>query len=97
MILLVITMFFSGGLVPYYLLVLSLGLVDTIWALVLPNAIVAWNVIIFRTFFRTVPGALRESAHIDRSWTLTFRGCPICSGSATAGVVVGRSTVHKPS
>ncbi len=65
MILLVITMFFSGGLVPYYLLVLSLGLVDTIWALVLPNAIVAWNVIIFRTFFRTVPAALRESAHID--------------------------------
>ena len=64
-ILLVITIFFSGGLVPYYLLVLSLGLVDTIWALVLPNAIVAWNVIIFRTFFRTVPGALRESAHID--------------------------------
>lgn len=65
MILLVITMFFSGGLVPYYLLVLALGLVDTIWALVLPNAIAAWNVIIFRTFFRTVPGALRESAHID--------------------------------
>ena len=65
MILLVITMFFSGGLVPYYLLVLFLGLVDTTWALVLPNAIVAWNVIIFRTFFRTVPGALRESAHID--------------------------------
>ena len=65
MILLVVTMFFSGGLVPYYLLVLFLGLVDTTWALVLPNAIVAWNVIIFRTFFRTVPGALRESAHID--------------------------------
>ena len=65
MILLVITLFFSGGLVPYYLLVLWLGLVDTIWALVLPNAIVAWNVIIFRTFFRTVPDALRESAHID--------------------------------
>ena len=65
MVLLVITMFFSGGLVPYYLLVLSLGLVDTLWALVLPNAIVAWNVIIFRTFFGTVPTALRESAHID--------------------------------
>ena len=65
MVLLVITIFFSGGLVPYYLLVLWLGLVDTIWALVLPNAIVAWNVIIFRTFFRTVPDALRESAHID--------------------------------
>ena len=65
MVLLVLTMFFSGGLVPYYLLVLSLGLVDTMWALVLPNAIVAWNVIIFRTFFRTVPGSLRESAHID--------------------------------
>ncbi len=65
MFLLVATLFFSGGLVPYYLVVLRLGLVDTIWALVLPNAIAAWNVIIFRTFFRTVPAALQESAHVD--------------------------------
>ena len=71
MILLVITMFFSGGLVPYYLLVLSMGLVDTIWALVLPNAILAWNVIIFRTFFGTVLarcGNLPTSTAPATSW-----------------------------
>ena len=48
---LAITMFFSGGLVPFYLVVLTLGLMDTMWALILPGAIAAWNVFIFRTFF----------------------------------------------
>jgi len=64
-ILLTITMFFSGGLIPYYLVVLALGLVDTIWALILPGAITAWNVIIFRTFFQTIPDALKDAAHMD--------------------------------
>lgn len=64
-ILLTITMFLSGGLVPFYLVVLKLGLVDTIWALILPPAIIAWYVILFRTFFSTIPGSLRESAHMD--------------------------------
>ena len=64
-VLLSITIFFSGGLVPYYLAVLRLGLVDTMWALVLPGAITAWNVFIFRTFFMAIPDALRESAYID--------------------------------
>ncbi len=64
-ILLTITMFFSGGLIPYYLVVLALGLVDTIWALILPGAIAAWNVIIFRTFFQTIPDALKDAAHMD--------------------------------
>ncbi|MAG13714.1 MAG: sugar ABC transporter permease [Spirochaetales bacterium] len=64
-ILLTITIFFSGGLVPFYLAVLRMGLVDTMWALVLPGAITAWNVFIFRTFFMAIPDALRESAYID--------------------------------
>jgi putative aldouronate transport system permease protein len=64
-VLLSITMFFSGGLVPLYVTVLRLGLVDTIWALILPNAVAAWNVIIFRTFFHTIPDSLRESAQAD--------------------------------
>ena len=74
-ILLTITMFFSGGLIPYYLVVLALGLVDTIWALILPGAIAAWNVIIFRTFFQTIPDALKESAHMDGAghFTVLFR------------------------
>ena len=64
-ILLIVSLFFSGGLVPFYLVVLRLRLVDTMWALVLPNAISAFNVMIFRTFFANIPESLRESASID--------------------------------
>jgi putative aldouronate transport system permease protein len=74
-ILLTITMFFSGGLVPLYITVLRLGLVDTIWALILPNAVAAWNVVVFRTFFHTIPDSLRESAQADGAghFTVLFR------------------------
>lgn len=64
-ILLTITYFFSGGLIPYYLLISKLGIINTIWAMILPGSISAWNVIIFRTFFKEIPKSLRESAHID--------------------------------
>jgi putative aldouronate transport system permease protein len=64
-ILLTITMFFGGGLIPYYLVVLKLGLINTLWALILPGAISAWNVFIFRTFFSSIPDSLRESAWMD--------------------------------
>ncbi|MFK7695236.1 carbohydrate ABC transporter permease [Paenibacillus sp. HJGM_3] len=62
----VFTMFFGGGLIPTYLLVSSLGLVNTVWALLLPNAVGVWNLIICRTFFQTgFPKELQESAQID--------------------------------
>lgn len=62
----VITMFFEGGLIPTYLVVKSLGLIDTIWALVLPNAAAIWNIVIARVFFQsTIPKELEESAKID--------------------------------
>ena len=64
-IILLVTMFFSGGLIPYYLVVRKLGLVDTVWAMILPNAVAAWNVAIFRTFFRSIPVSMAESAFID--------------------------------
>ncbi len=64
-IILAVTMFFGGGLIPFYLVVLRLRLIDTMWALVIPPAVQAWNVFIFRTFFATIPDSLRESAHID--------------------------------
>lgn len=60
-----ITMIFNGGMIPTYLLVTSLGLQDTIWALVLPNAMSVYNMIILRTFFRSLPEELEESARID--------------------------------
>ena len=66
-ILIVITMFFSGGLIPSYLLIQKLNLINTIWALVLPGAISAWNMIIVRTFFQGLPSELFESARIDGS------------------------------
>ena len=62
---LIITMFISGGLIPFYLTVLSYGLEDTIWALVIPGSVSAWYVIIFRTFFHGLSPSVREAAYID--------------------------------
>lgn len=62
----VFTMFFSGGLIPTYLLVKSLGMVNTMWALIIPNAVAVWNIIIMRTFFQqSIPGEIQESAQMD--------------------------------
>ncbi|MNC15920.1 Inner membrane ABC transporter permease protein YcjP [compost metagenome] len=61
----VFTMLFSGGLIPTYILVTSLGLKDTIWALVLPGAFGAYNLILIMNFFKTIPKALEEAAFID--------------------------------
>ncbi len=71
----VFTMMFRGGLIPLYLQVRSLGLLDTRWALILPSAISAWNLIIMRTYFLTIPDSLEESARIDgaNDWTILFR------------------------
>lgn len=65
MMLIVFTMFFSGGLVPTYLLIRGLGMLNSIWAMVIPGAIAAWNMIILRTFFQSIPADLEESAFLD--------------------------------
>jgi len=60
------TMFFHGGLIPTFLLVRSLGLYNTFWVMILPNAVGVWNVIIARTFFQSnVPQELLDAAVID--------------------------------
>ena len=61
----VVTMFFGGGLVPTYLLVKSLGMLDTIWAIILPGAVNVWNIILARTYFQSLPKELQESAKVD--------------------------------
>lgn len=61
----ILTMFFSGGLIPYYLLVRSLGLVNSIWVMILPQGVNAWNFLVLRAFFRQFPVNLEESAHMD--------------------------------
>lgn len=60
-----VTMFFSGGLIPTYLVIRSLHLVNTMWALILPGVISTWLLILMRNFFQGIPAALRESARID--------------------------------
>lgn len=61
----VFTMFFSGGLIPFYLVVRGLGMADKIWALILPTAISTYNLIIMRTAFAGIPDSMEESAKID--------------------------------
>jgi putative aldouronate transport system permease protein len=70
------TMLFSGGLIPYYLLIRSLGLVNTPWVMIVPGALSAFNVILARTYFKTtIPSELREAAKIDGAgeWTILLR------------------------
>lgn len=61
----IITMFFSGGLIPTYLLVKDLGMLNTIWAIILPGAINVWNIILARTYFKAIPYELHEAAKVD--------------------------------
>ncbi|MBM7539889.1 carbohydrate ABC transporter permease [Amphibacillus cookii] len=58
-------MFFNGGMIPTYLVVRSLGLINTPWAIILPGAVGVWNIILTRTFFKGVPKELKEAAEID--------------------------------
>ena len=58
-------MFFSGGLIPFYLLVKNLGMLDSLWALILPTALSTYNMMIMRTALAGVPKALEEAAEID--------------------------------
>ncbi|WP_208761919.1 carbohydrate ABC transporter permease [Microbispora hainanensis] len=61
----VFTMFFTGGLIPNYILISSLGLKDSIWAIVLPNAISVFNLLVMKAFFEGLPVELEEAAAID--------------------------------
>ncbi|GIP53044.1 carbohydrate ABC transporter permease [Paenibacillus vini] len=60
-----ITMFFGGGLIPTYIIVKNTGLMDSIWALILPGALNVWNMVLMLNFFRNIPKELDEAATID--------------------------------
>jgi putative aldouronate transport system permease protein len=60
-----VTMFFSGGLIPTYLIMRNYRLLNTFWVMVIPGAISTWNMIIMRTFFQNIPAELEEAAVID--------------------------------
>ena len=65
MFLIIFTMLFNGGIIPTFLVVKSVGLLNSLWALILPVAIQTYNLIILKTFFESVPDSIEESARID--------------------------------
>ncbi|MDN4620121.1 carbohydrate ABC transporter permease [Paenibacillus sp. PsM32] len=71
----IVTMFFGGGLIPTYLLVKNLGMLDTVWAILLPGIVNVWDIILARTFFKGIPNELKEAANVDgaNDWTIFFR------------------------
>jgi len=68
----IITMFFSGGLIPWYMVIRDLGLINNIFAMTVPGMIGTFNVILMRNFFESVPPALEESARIDGAGEFTI-------------------------
>lgn len=75
MLFIVYTMYFSGGLIPYYFTVKDLGLIDSLWALIIPTSINTFNLIIMKTSFEAIPESLEESAKLDgaNDFTVLFR------------------------
>ncbi|MEC1522144.1 carbohydrate ABC transporter permease [Neobacillus niacini] len=65
MIFFLFTMFFGGGLIPTYFVIRDLGMLNTIWAIILPGAVNVWFIILARTYFKAVPNELKEAARID--------------------------------
>ncbi|MBE7035157.1 MAG: carbohydrate ABC transporter permease [Ruminococcaceae bacterium] len=92
----VFTMYFGGGLIPGYLNIRSLGLDNTLWALIIPGAMSAYNMIIMRTSFRGIPDSLEESATIDGASPLTIllRIIIPLSGATIAVIVLYYAVGH---
>ncbi|WP_284645325.1 carbohydrate ABC transporter permease [Paenibacillus silviterrae] len=92
MLYIIITMLFHGGIIPTYLIVKATGLINTIWALVIPTAISTWNVILLKSFFENIPDSLEESAKIDgaNDWTIFYKiYVPLSTASvATIGLFI---------
>ena len=68
----IITMFFGGGLIPTYLLISNLGMLDTIWAILIPGAFSVWNMIIARTYYTGIPHDMQEAAEIDGASEMVY-------------------------
>ncbi|MBO9610860.1 MAG: carbohydrate ABC transporter permease, partial [Paenibacillaceae bacterium] len=86
----VITMLFHGGLIPWYVVIRSTGLLDTIWALVLPGAVPVFSVVLLLNFFRQLPREMEESAYVDGAghWTVLWKIFVPTSLSALATIAL---------
>lgn len=94
--LMLFAMVFNGGLIPFYLVVRNLGLLDTVWALVLPFALPIWNVIILINFFRETPPELEDAAVMDGAshWQLLWQVYLPLSVPALATITLFSAVYH---
>lgn len=88
-----VTMFFGGGMIPTYIAMRNLQLIDTFWVMVLPGAVSAWNVILMRSFFKTIPESLYESAYLDGANDLQVLGRIVLPLSKPIFATIGLFTV----
>lgn len=94
--LMLFTMYFSGGMIPSYLNIRELGMLDTLWALFIPGAISTYNMLILRSAFAAVPDSLTEAAHLDGASHFTILRqvmLPLC-GSTLAVLVLYYGVGH---
>lgn len=92
----IVTMFFSGGLIPTYMLIRSLGMLDTLWVFIIPGIISIYNMIVIRTFFSALPEGLEESAKIDgcSNYGIFFRIVIPVSGPVLATISLFTAVGH---
>jgi len=96
MIFCIIPLYFDGGLIPSYMLVRSLGLMNSFWVMIIPALISIWNMIVFRTFFQQLPDSLEESARMDGCgyWKTLFRIVLPISGPVVATLALFTAVAH---
>ncbi|CAN5421625.1 carbohydrate ABC transporter permease [soil metagenome] len=94
--LILFTLLFSGGIVPAFLLVRSLGMIDTIWALVVPGMLTGFNVLLVKNFFEGLPAGLAESASVEGAgpWAVLFRIYVPLSAPVLATVGLWTAVAH---
>ncbi|WP_409341745.1 carbohydrate ABC transporter permease [Paenibacillus sp. MBLB4367] len=92
----VITMYFGGGLIPTFLLIRSIGLMDSFWVFVIPSLVSVWSMIIFRTFFKEIPAGLEDAARIDGCgyWGTYLRVVVPLSGPVMATLALFTAIAH---
>lgn len=90
MLLFIFTMLFNGGIIPNYMLIRNLGLIDNLWSLILPSLVSVFNLLVMKSYFEGLPESLEESARMDgaRTFTILFRILLPLSGPVLATIAL---------
>lgn len=90
MVLFIFTMMFNGGIIPNYLLIKNLGLINSLWSLILPAAVSVFNLLVIKSYYESLPEALEDSAKMDgaRTFTILFRIILPLSGPVLATIAL---------